>query len=144
MEKNEILKSFKNLEGNGRKLVEVKRVAPAFSKDLGKYIPDVDTLDFNNERIYANIPCWQDDKGNLTSIRTGKPVKRISRLDQVCEAGFGSAFDYDDVHIIYTRRWLPGQRQPEYFFAVRKCRDCEVVHHRAFGEHLTEPPRIEM
>ena len=142
MTHEEILKSFKNIEGNGRKLVELKRVAPVTTIVWGKYIPPVDTFDFKSDRIYANIPCWQDDKGNLTSLRTGKPVKTLTRLDQICVVGtgratWGASFDYDDIHIIC----VPTPDHKHEHFVVRTLRDCEVVHHRAFGEELTAPPK---
>jgi len=126
-----IKKSFVNIEGNGRKLVEVKRVAPAMEACC-EWVPPVDLLDFNNPRIYANIPCWQDENGNLTSIRTGAPIKLFSRLDQVCGVSVGTGFDYEDFKILYTRQG----------FILRMCRDCEVVHHRCFGEEITEIPKI--
>ena len=147
MTPEEILAGFKNLTLNeGEVYVELKRVLPPDSKDLVKYVAPVDVFDFTSPRIYANILCKRGIDGKLTSVRTGKEVKRLSRYDQVCyvgteETSVGAAFDYDDVKILYTRRWVPGKKEAEYFFAVRECRDCEVIHHRVWGEEIDSVPK---
>ena len=135
------MEQFKNLQSNGRQLGSLVRIMPlSFWMDNNR----IDFTDYTNPRIYAIIPCWMDNEGNMTSLRTGKPVKKLSGLDQFRPEGFGDAYDYDDgVKIIYTRRWPQGSKKPEYFFAKRECRDCECVHHRAFGEEITSIPETK-
>jgi len=126
----------------------MKRIMPPDSKDWGKYVAPVDVFDFTSPRIYANILCKRGIDGKLTSVRTGKEVKRLSRYDQVCYVGtyktaVGAAFDYDDVQIQYKRRWVPGQKEPVYFWGLRECRDCECVHHRVWGEEIASVPVVK-
>ena len=135
MEKNAVLASFKNLEANGRKLVSVVRIRP-LAWWMGAR--SLDLTDFSSPRIWAIIPGWMDEKGEITSLRTGEVVK-VGRYDDVRSEGVGDAFDYEDgTKIIRTRGWKDGKWGE--FFAVRECRDCECVHHRAFGESLREDP----
>ena len=134
MEKN-VLDSFKNLESNGRKLVSVVRIRP-----LPYWVNQqrIDPTDFTSKRIWAIIPGMMDEKGVVTSLKTGEVV-RVGRHDQIRYEGVGSAFDYEDgSRIIYTRGWKNGKWGR--FFAERTCRDCECIHHRAFGETLTSDP----
>ena len=137
MEKNtnNVLASFKNLEANGRQLASVRRQRrnPYW---LGN--PKIDFTDFQDTRIWAIIPVWIDANGVMTSVKTGKVIT-LGRYDDVVYECFGTAYDYEDgSHIIYTRGW----KDDKYglFFAERTCRDCECVHHRAFGEELTSDP----
>lgn len=135
MEQNNVLASFANLEGNGRKLVSVVRIQPL---PYWGAQPRIDETDFTNKRIWAIIPGWMDDNGVVTSLKTGAPV-RVGGYDQIRHEGVGHAYDYEDgAKIIYTRGWKDGVRGE--FFAVRECRDCECIHHRAFGEAPTENP----
>jgi hypothetical protein len=135
MEKNNVLASFKNLEANGRQLVSVVRIRPLpFWMAAGK----VDFTDYTNPRIWAIVPGWKDDKGVITSLKTGEVV-RVGRFDDVRQEDFGHAYDYEDgSRIIYTRGWKNGKWGK--FFTERTCRDCECIHHRAFGEALKEDP----
>ena len=135
---NQVLKTFVNLKAENRQLVSVVRIEPPAPFT---YSSPIDFTDYTSPRIYAIIPCWQDKDGKLTSIRTGKVIQKITYHDQIRREGFGSGFDYDDIKIVYTRRWVPGKKKPEYFFTERLCRDCELVHFRAFGEEITELPR---
>ena len=134
METN-VLASFKNLEANGRKLVSVVRIRP-LPFWMGSH--KLDFTDYTSKRIWAIIPGWMDDKGVVTSLKTGEVVP-VRRFDDIRQEGFGHAYDYDDgAKIIYTRGWKNGVWGE--FFVVRTCRDCECIHHRAFGEALKEDP----
>ena len=134
MEKN-VLASFVNLEANGRKLVVVKRIR---RQPYWMGNPPIDFTNFTDPRIWAVIPGWQDEKGVITSLKTGKVIP-VGRYDKVVEEGFGDAYDYEDgSRIIYTRGWKNGKYG--LFFAERTCRDCECVHRKAFGEDLTADP----
>lgn len=135
MEKNKnLLASFKNLEANGRKLASVRRIrrTPYW---MGN--PKIDFTDFTNPRIWAIIPVWVDAQGVMTSLKTGEVIT-LRGCDDVVYEGFGDAYDYEDGSIIYTRGWKDGKYG--LFFAERTCRDCECVHHKAFGEELTADP----
>lgn len=92
----------------------------------------VDFTDYTHPRIKAIIPCWQDAKGHLTSLVTGEPV--VPRgVDQVRLAGVGTAFHFEDgTQIILTRGWKDGKYQE--FLTEKKCRDCECINVRVFGE----------
>ena len=133
---NNILNTFANIECNGRQLVCVVRIRPVPSWITNK---DVDFTDYTNDRIWAVIPGWRDKDGNITSLRTGKPV-RVGYFDDVRENDWGTGFDYDDgAKVIYTRGWKDGRYGK--FFVVRKCRDCSCWHFRAFGEELLKAPK---
>lgn len=135
MEKINVMDSFKNLEAKGRKLVSVVRIRP-----LPFWMGNrpLDFTDYESKRIWAIIPGWMDAKGVITSLKTGEVV-RVGRYDDIRYEGVGHAYDYEDgVKIIRTRGWKDGKWGE--FFAVRECRDCECVHHRAFGESLKEDP----
>lgn len=143
------LKEFKNLEPKGRQLVSVKRIArnPYW---VGN--PPIDFTDFEDRkfkgtpyaRIYAIIPGWQDDKGVITSLRTGKIVP-VRPIDKVVPEYVGDAFDYQDGSIQYTSGWQQDPSTGEWtygpFFVIRTCRDEECVHHPAFGEDILSDPR---
>lgn len=135
MENSNGLASFNNLEANGRQLVSVVRIRPVpFWANEGR----IDFTDYTSKRIWAIIPGWKDEKGVITSLKTGEVVP-VGRFDEVRQEGFGAAYDYEDGNrIIYTRGWK--NEKWGLFFAVRECRDCECVHHRAFGEALKKDP----
>ena len=126
-----LVEKFANLDDKGREFVAVVRMRPPATSE------SIDILDYKSPRIWAIIPCWKDKDGQLTSIRTGNPIKPLWR-DSVRSVRVGTGFDYDDIKIIYTRKWNLGK--PEYIFAVRTCDDNACVHHRAWGEELTKAP----
>ncbi|MBO4284757.1 MAG: hypothetical protein J5895_00810 [Alphaproteobacteria bacterium] len=128
------MKNFKNLEANGRQLVSVVRIRPVFpAKPL-------DTSDFVSPRIWAIIPGWLDNNGQITSLKTGNRVP-VYAGDEVRIETWGTAYDYEGGEkIIYTRRWENGK--PIYFFAERTCADNSCCPHKAYGEYLKKAPKI--
>lgn len=139
------MEKMKNIEQNGRQLVTVVRIRPvAFWESSAP----VDFTDYKHPRIWAIIPGWKDANGVITSIKTGKVVP-VTKRDEIRPESIGSAFDYEDgTKIIMTRGWHDdgnndGKKIYGEFLAERKCRDSECIVIPAFGEGLTEPPKLD-
>ena len=127
------MEQFKNLQSNDRQLGSLVRIMPlSFWMDNNR----IDFTDYTNPRIYAIIPCWMDNEGNMTSLRTGKPVKKLSGLDQFRPEGFGDAYDYDDgVKIIYTRRPSQSIRRRDHFDSRKKVKEASIFR----SAHMSRP-----